>query len=237
MKKIIPFKKEIIFKNNLSEITSISLEHSLHISKDNLITGEFIVSGDYRMTDSSVNTDVFSYNLPFDINMDDHYVLDNVEIDIDDFYYEIKNNNILSVNIEVLIDKLEEKPILEEKVIIREQILNKEGDIMQEVFDKKEYNEPELVRNKDFTDEEEINMDNVIFASEKEMDGEMKSLFDNIDESNETYATYHIYIVRETDTVETILQKYSVNKEDIEMYNDLKDLKVGDKIIIPSFNA
>ena len=56
-------------------------------------------------------------------------------------------------------------------------------------------------------------------------------------ESNETYSTYYIYIVRETDSIETILQKYNVSKEDIEMYNDIKELKVGDKIIIPSMNA
>ena len=33
MKKIIPFKKDIIFKTNLAEITSISLEHTLKISE------------------------------------------------------------------------------------------------------------------------------------------------------------------------------------------------------------
>lgn len=236
MKKIIPFKKDIIFKSNLSEITSISLEHSLHISNDNLITGDFIVSGTYRMTDSSVNTDVFSYNLPFDINMDEHYVLDNVEIDIDDFYYEIKDNNVLVVNIEVLIDKLEDKPLLE-KEIISEEVLNNEEDNMQELFEDQEYIEPELVRNGEPINETLSEIDDSIDIIEQEMPKEIKSLFDNIDESSETYATYHVYIVRETDTVETILQKYSVTKEDIEMYNDLKEIKVGDKIIIPSFNA
>lgn len=236
MKKIIPFKKDIIFKSNLSEITSISLEHSLHISNDNLITGDFIVSGTYRMTDSSVNTDVFSYNLPFDINMDEHYVLDNVEIDIDDFYYEIKDNNVLVVNIEVLIDKLEDKPLLE-KEIISEEVLNNEEDNMQELFEDQEYIEPELVRNGEPINEIQSEIDDSRDIIEQEMPKEIKSLFDNIDESSETYATYHVYIVRETDTVETILQKYSVTKEDIEMYNDLKEIKVGDKIIIPSFNA
>ena len=54
MKKIVPFKKDIIFKTNLSEIVSISLEHSLHLEKDSLITGEFIISGEYKMTDTSV---------------------------------------------------------------------------------------------------------------------------------------------------------------------------------------
>lgn len=235
MKKIVPFKKDIIFKNNLSEITSISLEHSLHISNDNLITGEFIVSGDYRMTDSSINTDSFSYNLPFDINMDDHYILDNVEIDIDDFYYEIKDNNILSVNIEVLIDKLEEKKIIEKKIII-EDIYSKGDDDVQELFEEKLSEELELVRNKSNVKKEEF-VEEKIVEDNKRVETEIKSLFDNIDESNETYSTYYIYIVRENDSIETILQKYNISKEDIEMYNDIKEIKVGDKIIIPSVNA
>ena len=245
MKKIIPFKKDIIFKNHLSEITSISLEHSLHIADNNLITGEFIVSGDYRMTDSSTNTEDFSYNLPFDIIMDDHYLLDHVEIDIDDFYYEIKDNNILSVNIEVLIDRLEDKPLIQEK----------EEDEMEELFDESSMmtdEEPVLMRSEELDAVEEqptvirsyerpevldTKMDEAVFVEKKEVAGEIKSLFDSFDESNETYATYHVYILRESDTIETVLQKYNVSKEDLEFYNDLKELKIGDKIIIPSLNA
>ena len=37
--------------------------------------------------------------------------------------------------------------------------------------------------------------------------------------------------------IETILQKYNINKEILEMYNDLKEIKIGDKVIIPSLNA
>ena len=235
MKKIIPFKKDIIFKNNLSEITSISLEHSLHIANNNLITGEFIISGDYRMTDSSINTDEFHYNLPFDIDMDDRYILDDVEIDIDDFYYEIKNNNILSINIEVLIDKIEEK--LQEKIIIREQILDERDDKEVQSFNKSECLDNELVRTKSKSEEVNKNItDNVI---EKEENNEIgiKTLFDNIDENSETYVTYYVYIVRENDTAETILKKYNISKEDLELYNDINELKIGDKIIIPSLNA
>lgn len=234
MKKIIPFKKDIIFKNNLCEITSISLEHSLHISDNNLITGDFVVSGDYRMTDSSINTDSFIYNLPFDINMDDRYDLKNVEIDIDDFYYEIKNNNVLSVNIEVLIDKLEEKPLIVEKERIIETLpIMEEKETM--IFKEKEIISPELIRN----DKEEVEMkkDLISYTQEATIKNEVKSLFDNIDDSNDTFATYYVYIVREIDTLDVILQKYNVSREDVEMYNDLSDIKVGDKIIIPSLNA
>ena len=75
MKKIIPFKKDIIFKTNISEITSISLENTLSKENDNGITGEFIVSGEYKMSDESIHTENFSYELPFDIHMDEKYNL------------------------------------------------------------------------------------------------------------------------------------------------------------------
>lgn len=40
MKKIVPFKKDINFKTNIAEITSISLEHTLKV-------GNFTVDGDF----------------------------------------------------------------------------------------------------------------------------------------------------------------------------------------------
>ena len=38
---------------------------------------------------------------------------------------------------------------------------------------------------------------------------------------------------RLTDGVENILKNYNVSRELLEEYNDLNDLKIGDKIIIP----
>lgn len=216
MKKIIPFKHEISFKNHLSEITSISLEHNLHISNNNEITGEFIVGGDYKVTDTSFNTESFKFNIPFDIALDNHYLLDNVEIDIDDFYYEIVNSDTLVINIEVKIDKLEEQPLV--IPVVREEIIKEEG---EKIMESKEILLDRCI-------EEEIKED-VIDAS-----NEVKSLFGNMDDSNETYTTYKVYIVRETDTIESIMLSYNVSKEDLEIYNDLKELKIGDKLIIPS---
>ena len=63
---------------------------------------------------------------------------------------------------------------------------------------------------------------------------DIKSLFDNIDDTNETYSTYKVCILRENETVEMIMQKYSVTKDILELYNNLSELKIGDKIIIPS---
>ena len=52
--------------------------------------------------------------------------------------------------------------------------------------------------------------------------------------NNTGYLTYKIYIVKENDTIESIISKYSVSKELLDSYNDLSDIKLGDKIIIPT---
>ena len=46
--------------------------------------------------------------------------------------------------------------------------------------------------------------------------------------------TYKVYIVKEEDTIEKIYEKYKVNRELLEKYNNLNEIKLGDKIIIPS---
>jgi len=231
MKKIIPFKKDIIFKTNISEITSISLENTLEKKEDNSITGEFIVSGEYKISDESIHTESFSYDLPFDIHMDEKYNLDNAIIDVDDFYYEIINNNVLTVNIDVLIDKLEEKLILEEVVIPRENILEEDR-----VFTLDETLEGNMNKNDEVRCIE--NEDDILEEVKEniQIPSEITSLFDNIDGSNETYKSYKVYIVREGDDLEFIMEKYETTRDIIEQYNDLKDLKIGDKIIIPSQN-
>ena len=58
------------------------------------------------------------------------------------------------------------------------------------------------------------------------------NLFDDFS-SSDTYATYHVYVVKEEDTLDTILNKYEISKEDLESYNNISDIKKGDKLIIP----
>ena len=61
------------------------------------------------------------------------------------------------------------------------------------------------------------------------------NIFENIDNSD-TYVTYHVYIVKEDDTIDSILDKYGVTKEDLSNYNDITNIKPKDKIIIPNKN-
>lgn len=211
MKKIVPFKKDIKFKTNIYEITSISLEHTLKKVDDNTISGELIVSGDYKINSSSTNTDPFKFNLPFDIQVGDNYLLDKVVVDIDDFYYEVVDEDTLKVVISISLDNLKEKetPVLEEKEIIKsnELIEKIEGDDLVERC----------------VEEENV----------KDKNEDIGTLFE-IKDTDELFSTYKVYIVREGDTVESIMSKYSVNKELLEIYNNLSEIKIGDKIIIPS---
>ena len=104
MKQIIPFKKELLFKTKVSEITSISLEHTLSLTRDDSVSGNFYISGDYKMTDASINREKFYFTCPFEITLDAKYKTSSIVIDIDNFYYEVINKESLQVNIDVYIE-------------------------------------------------------------------------------------------------------------------------------------
>jgi len=208
MKKTVPLKKELNFKSNLAQIVSIALDQEFEL-EESTVKGNLTISGSYKMNDVSVNTEPFSFNIPVNIELSDRYILDNLSIDIDDFYYEIIDNNILSVNIEIGLDKLEEK----------EEIINPikyEEEIIQKVDNMSEIKEEKLEFNEDRMDVKEV-----------------KTLFDSLDETD-TYSTYKVCIVKESDTIESIITNYGITKELLEQYNDLSDVKIGDKLIIPS---
>ena len=56
----------------------------------------------------------------------------------------------------------------------------------------------------------------------------------DLDESVYTYSTYKDYFEKESDTIESIVINYGITRELLEQYNDISDVKIGDKLIIPS---
>ena len=294
MRKIIPFKKEILFKTKLKEVTSISLEHDYRI-KDDVISGEFIVSGDYKITASSVNREKFNYTIPFEIAIDSRYDIKTINLDIENFYYEIINDEILKVNIDVYVEgeykKVEElakeipKDIKKEetdnsKIIIddisddresdKEEVIiddSREGRIKENIEVNKDVDEkkdevvssdvredvsrkgsetniknPTINNNENINIEVNDNLGNVnidnsdnVQSNKQEVVSNKVNLFDNVS-MEDTYSTYYVYIVKEDDTLDSILSRYGVSKEELEKYNDLSEIKPFDKIIIPSCN-
>ena len=202
MQKIIPFKKDILFKNVIDEITSISMDH--HLERENYqIKGDFIVEGEYT---TSEKKDTFHFEIPYLGYLEENFNVDNVELDIDDFYYEIIDSNKLSIHIDIAVDKLTEKPLLEEKV---EAI---------PVLAKEEEKEPVVEK------EEEV----------REEEREEQTVFESPSHLEEAYITYKVYIVREGDTISSILEKYQIEEEKLRKYNVINELSIGDKLIIPN---
>ncbi len=254
MKNIIPFKKDVIFKTNIEEITSISLEHNLSIEKDT-VRGEFLINGEYKVSEKSTSVDPFNLQIPFEIVIDDRYDTKKATVDIDDFYYEIVNNNVLSVSIDVLVDSLEEKPIvkiddLTEVTPVRE-VLDADDDLFtlkdnkEEVLEnsreeiekaeekidevREEKKEEEKTEKGEESMEEKRENSNIENINEK-----INSLFSQISSDSDTYVEYNVYILRDGDSIDTIMEKYNITLEELKKYNDLSNLQLGDKLIIPN---
>lgn len=267
----IPFTKDIPFLKKVSEITSISLEHEIKV-EDNILKGNFIISGDYKTHEVSVNKEPFSYMLPFEIELASDIDTETIEFMIDDFTYEIIDNTSLRVNIDfnILASK---KEIVEEPKPIFEDASNlfaeEERDEIDEILDikkddeKKPEPEKEINSNIEEAEEVEEKMDNkkpepeieeipvleeiketreekpTIIEETKEEVKEIlneDTIIKNINAKDEAYATYHIHMVSDGETIETICTMYNSNLNILSEYNDLGEINSGDKLIIPEKN-
>ena len=190
MKQIISFKKELPFKTKVSDITSISLERDLKVEDDGIITGVFHITGDYKMNEGSINRENFSFDLPFDITLDPRYDTSTVEADIEDFYYDIINNDTLKVNIDLYIEAEylpeDNKEIIEDVEDINEEENNNDEDISLDI-EPVNVKEEEFVREERNEPSEELPKEDINEIVNDDRDDDFQSdLFSNLDNS-ETY--------------------------------------------------
>ncbi len=212
LKSIIPYTKEIEFDSKLAEICSISLEHELNIT-DTDIEGNFIVSGEYKSHEISINKETFLYKLPFSVEVTDNIKKDSIEFEITDFTYEIVGDSTLKVNIEFSVSALEE-----EKETSREAIVEEVEELLEE-----ELKPTEAI------DENE--------SLEERIDKESADLIlDSASHKEDEFTTYFIHQVKSGDTLESIINTYQTDLATIKKYNSFEELNVGDKIIIPSID-
>ena len=127
MRESIPYEKEIVFNTKIAEITSISLEYEANVLDED-IEGDFIVSGDYKIHELSVNKEPFKYRIPFSVSLTDDIIRDSIKYDINNFTYEIIDDDTLKVNIEFGIDYelVKEKVQKEEVKETREDVIQGE---------------------------------------------------------------------------------------------------------------
>ena len=273
MKKIISFEKELDFPSMIGEITSISLDQQIEFNNSSSATGKFIISGTYKMTEASTLVENFNYEIPVEIELTERLDLASVKTSINDFNYEIINDDVLKCNIDLLLEGVEEIVLddeipletLTKKIKDTKDSLDKDltrecdGDLKNDsdkvIEEKKEIIEEAVtVKNNDKNLTEEI-LENEISMPEAEIDenlniiekkesdemednktNNISSLFQVFENSEETFTTYSVYIIRKEDSIEKILDTYNVTKEELSEYNDLSNLEIGSKIIIPNCN-
>ena len=248
MRKNVSFEKRIDFPTMVGEISAISLEEDLKFINESSIEGSLILSGKYKLTEASRLEEDFNYKLPIEISLTEKLDISTSKVEISNFTYKMMDENIMLCNIELLIEGLElldesrecdsdvseiEIPIKEDidKVINNEFINDTdtlESDVLLKENNEVKYDKRDdiVVTKKEVAETIDINKDDKV---------ENTSIF-NINEDSETYGTLLVYIVRENETINSIITKYNTTIEELEKYNDLKDLSIGTKLIIPLVN-
>lgn len=203
----IPFSKEIPFKGAIAEICSISLEHDISINDKELL-GDFIVSGDYKNLDVNVDTYPFSHVVPFTVDLEENLNLETLSYEIEDFNYEIINDDTLKVNILLHVEALKNEEIINEEIFERVDI--DDNNLNELIIDEKK----EIEKEKSF--------DDINIISEANLE--------------EDYITYHVHYVKINETIDTISNDYKISKDDLLSLNDVINITPGDKLIIPDIN-
>ena len=249
MKQIISFEKEIAFKTMIGEVTSISLEHTLSFQGPSTISGDMIVSGTYKMTEASTLEEDFQYAIPVDIMLTKELEEDNRSITIHNFTYDIRNEDTLHLYIDVLVKGREVIDLEEDKEEVIEPVREEQTKIDEEQVEDTANDNKELLTDIEVEESQKV-IDNIINTDKKEepvikndtqeevkttTDTKvMNSIFSAFANTEETYTTYSVYLLRENDSIENIIENYGVTREELSYYNDLDNLNVGSKIIIPT---
>lgn len=253
MKKVYSLKKEILFKNNIYDILSIAIDKKFNLD-GYAIKGQFKINGEYLIRENE--HDEFDIDLPYLNYIEDIYDVSKIKVDIDDFYYEIKDSNKLVISIDIAVDGLIEKVedrCVDDIVQELDEMLDEEkednsiaeirdidteelGDeleavsVNEEIADNNVKSEEVIKINEE--EKRESASDKIVNTlTETERDNMKNEYFE--EKQNKEFITYKVCIVRDGDTLESIVEKYGSTIESIKKYNIINELKVGDKIIIP----
>ena len=222
------------------ENDSFVLEYEANILEQEL-AGDFIVTGDYKIHEISVNKDPFKYRVPFNISLDDDLIRDTIKYDVDNFTYDIKDDDTLCLNISFML----EGELVEKTKPIKEAIIEEDPPIIEEEdrnIKMDEEDSLDVLLNNIEIDEKKKNIEDINTTNNNEViidkieDSKTinnEVILDNALNANNTYITYHIHIVNEGDTIENICNMYKVNKDLISEYNDISNINMGDKLLIP----
>lgn len=225
MNQKIEFKKDCMLKTYVSSITDISLTHDYKIL-DDTIEGYFDVTGSYKVTMSSVETESFMFTIPFTIALSSLIDKDTIDLKLSDFNYSVEKDVL---HLKMFLDMDYQEIEIKEDIKDNEEIDNMINDLMdkESIIDIKS---PSEFHN-------EVMLDNVldskeeVSTKEKVSEKNFNTIFNEVKESN--FSKYKVYIMRSEDTLESILVKYNVTMDEIKEYNDIDNINIGSKIVIP----
>lgn len=252
MSEAFEITREFLFKTNIHEITSISIEYNYDIVGSN-IEGEFDITGDYRLHEISINKEDFSFKIPFTHEIKENIDLDSVELEITDFTYDFKNGDELSVHVEYIvtgeqstIEFTDEKSLNEfldnnnnAEVInlsdneIKDEVIEHNKDVVDNT--REEIISPIISDTRDINldiiqnDENEIEIPKVINQND---DIDKNMILNSINKDDE-FVKYHIHTVVMNDTIENICTKYGININTLKKYNTFDNLELNMKLLIP----
>lgn len=262
MKENLKIEKELLFKNNIKDITSISLDNDYKINKQQ-ITGNFIINGEYKIHEISINKEKFNFKIPYSYEINNDIDTSTVKVDITNFTYDYKKDELL-VNIEYKItgdrkdvllfddeESLDDFLKRNEVEVISDRIDNikkeidkvNNNELKKENDDEKE-DKNEKIEIKESTSDEinkeekdlETIKDEIRGNSDTENEAVTeKDIINNINNVQDKFITYKVYKLKETDTLESIVMKYHTTIDELKEYNDLSNIKINDKIIIPKY--
>ncbi len=223
MNQKIEFKKDCMLKTYVSSITDISLTHDYKIL-DDTIEGYFDVTGSYKVTMSSVETESFMFTIPFTIALSSLIDKDTIDLKLSDFNYSVEKDVL---HLKMFLDMDYQEIEIKEDTKDNEEIDNMINDLIDK-DSTTNIKSPSEFHN-------EVMLDNVIDSKEEVKENvsekNFNTIFNEVKESN--FSKYKVYIMRSEDTLESILVKYNVTMDEIKEYNDIDNINIGSKIVIP----
>lgn len=226
MSQTIQFKKSCTMETYVADITDISVSHDYKVL-DDTIEGYFDVSGLYKITKSSVQSEEFMFSIPFTIAISSLIDKDSIDLTIKDFNYSVERD-ILSLVIDLNMD-YEEMAVDDDSADDVLKSIEEEVPIMDD--------ELEEVPSENLEIEEEEKISEIMGENKEELgqdvtEKEINSILGSFEETNDFYK-YKVYIMRKKDTIESVAIKYNVSLNDLAEYNNISNINVGDKIIVP----
>ena len=241
MKENMHIEKELLFRNNIKDITSISLDSDYKVEEGKLV-GNFILDGEYKIHELSINKEKFNFKIPFDYELDRNTKEDSVKVEITDFTYDYKQDELI-VNIDyTILGDTDDVIEFDSKELLDDYLREKEVDLISEKIEdiKKLDEEPENV----VIDIEDRDTNSSIIVEKSDIeDIKVESKKNDVDindvvnkvSSEDSFVNYKVYTIKENESIESIIMKYHTTIDDLKEYNDLSNISIGDKIIIPSY--